>query len=60
MGGCAKKACRTGPKAPGYAANGAVIEAAAKQHGKSSSNNGWWIYPGTVPANPVIGEENES
>ena len=35
-----------------YAANSAVIEAAAKQHGKSSSNNGWWIYPGTVLAIP--------
>ena len=31
-----------------YAANSAVIEAAASQHGRSSSNNGWWIYPGTV------------
>lgn len=31
-----------------YAANSAVIEAAAGQHGKASSNNGWWIYPGTV------------
>ena len=35
-----------------YAANSAVIEAAAKQHGKSSSNKGWWIYPGTVLAIP--------
>lgn len=31
-----------------YSANSEAIEAAAKQHGKSSSNNGWWIYPGTV------------
>lgn len=31
-----------------YTANSATIEAAAKQHGKSSSNNGWWIYSGTV------------
>lgn len=35
-----------------YAANSAVIEAAAQQHGKSNSNNGWWIYPGTVLAIP--------
>lgn len=31
-----------------YAANSAVIEDEAKKHGKSSSNNGWWIYSGTV------------
>lgn len=31
-----------------YSANSAAIEAAAKQHGKSNSNNGWWIYTGTV------------
>lgn len=30
-----------------YNANKAVIEAAAKKHGKKSSDNGWWIYPGT-------------
>ena len=35
-----------------YAANSAVIEAVAQQHGKSNSNNGWWIYPGTVLALP--------
>lgn len=30
-----------------YQANKADIEAAAKKHGKSSSDNGKWIYPGT-------------
>lgn len=36
-----------------YAANKDVIEEAAKKHGKSSSDNGHWIYPGvtlTIPA----------
>lgn len=31
-----------------YEANKAVIEKAAKKHGKKNSNNGWWIYPGTT------------
>ena len=31
-----------------YNNNKTAIEAAAKSHGKQSSNNGWWIYPGTV------------
>ena len=31
-----------------YNANSSVIESAAKSHGRSSSNNGHWIYPGTV------------
>lgn len=31
-----------------YNANSTVIEEAAKAHGKSSSENGHWIYPGTV------------
>ena len=31
-----------------YAANQEVIEAVAKQHGKTSSNNGYWIWPGTT------------
>ena len=35
-----------------YSANSETIEAAARQHGKSSSNKGWWIYPGTVLAIP--------
>lgn len=30
-----------------YNANKNVIESAAKDHGKLSSSNGWWIYPGT-------------
>lgn len=30
-----------------YNLNRAAIEA-AKKHGRSSSSNGWWIYPGTV------------
>ena len=30
-----------------YNANKSTIEKAAKKHGKKSSNNGWWIYPGT-------------
>ena len=29
-----------------YNANKEVIEQTAKKYGKSSSNNGWWIYPG--------------
>ena len=31
-----------------YNANSGTIESAAKSHGKSSSSNGHWIYPGTV------------
>lgn len=31
-----------------YSLNKATIEAAAKKYGRSSSSNGWWIYPGTV------------
>ena len=31
-----------------YNANSATIESAAKSHGRSSSSNGHWIYPGTV------------
>ena len=30
-----------------YNLNKSVIEAAAKKHGRASSSNGWWIYPGT-------------
>ncbi len=30
-----------------YKANKVIIEKEAKAHGKKSSNNGWWIYPGT-------------
>ena len=35
-----------------YDANKDIIEKTAKKYGKSSSNNGWWIYPGvklTIP-----------
>ena len=31
-----------------YSLNKTAIEAAAKKYGRSSSSNGWWIYPGTV------------
>ena len=31
-----------------YDANKEIIESTAKKHGKSSSNNGHWIYPGVV------------
>lgn len=31
-----------------YSANGSVIEAEARKHGKSSSDHGHWIYPGCV------------
>lgn len=31
-----------------YEANKEIIEATAKKHGKKSSNNGWWIYPGVT------------
>lgn len=31
-----------------YEANKSIIESTAKQRGYSSSNNGWWIFPGTV------------
>ncbi len=35
-----------------YNANKTIIEQTAKKYGKSSSNHGWWIYPGvtlTIP-----------
>lgn len=31
-----------------YNANKSVIESTARKYGRSNSNNGWWIYPGTV------------
>lgn len=31
-----------------YNANSGTIESTAKSHGKSSSSNGHWIYPGTT------------
>ncbi len=36
-----------------YGANSGIIEASAKKHGKASSDNGHWIYPGDVYALPV-------
>ncbi|MCI9448172.1 MAG: LysM peptidoglycan-binding domain-containing protein [Lachnospiraceae bacterium] len=35
-----------------YNANSEAIESAAKSHGRSPSENGHWIYPGTVLAIP--------
>ena len=37
-----------------YNANKDVIEAAAKKHGKKSSDNGHWIYPGTTLTIPAV------
>lgn len=31
-----------------YNLNKEIIETTAKKHGKSDSNKGWWIYPGTI------------
>ena len=39
-----------------YAANAEQIEATARGHGKASSNNGHWIWPGEVLTIPGIGE----
>lgn len=36
-----------------YMANKAVIEKVARKHGRSSSNNGNWIYPGTILTIPA-------
>lgn len=36
-----------------YGANSGTIEASARKHGKSSSDNGHWIYPGDVYSIPV-------
>lgn len=36
-----------------YNANSGTIEASAKSHGKSSSDNGHWIYPGDVYTIPI-------
>lgn len=36
-----------------YNANKSIIESTAKKHGKKSSSNGWWIYPGTKLTIPV-------
>ena len=37
-----------------YNANANIIESTAKAHGKSSSSNGHWIYPGTVLTIPEV------
>ena len=37
-----------------YNANKSVIEKAAKKHGKKSSSNGHWIYPGTKLTIPAL------
>lgn len=37
-----------------YNANKTIIENTAKKHGKKSSNNGHWIYPGTVLTIPGV------
>lgn len=37
-----------------YNANKSAIEADAKKHGKSSSSNGHWIYPGLVLTIPAL------
>jgi hypothetical protein len=39
-----------------YDANADVIESTAKAHGKSSSSNGHWIWPGEVLSIPGAGE----
>lgn len=36
-----------------YDANASTIEAAAKKHGKSSSDHGHWIWPGTTLSIPA-------
>lgn len=52
--GISKKQYGNGSSHPKiYSANSGTIEASAKSHGKSSSNNGHWIYPGDVYAIPV-------
>ncbi len=43
-----------------YNANADVIEAAARSHGRSSSDNGHWIYPGTVLTIPGAGVESST
>lgn len=37
-----------------YDTNKEVIEKVAKEHGKTSSNNGWWIWAGTVLTIPKV------
>lgn len=53
--GIAKKYYGSGAKQTViYDANKSTIEAKAKAHGKSSSENGKWIYPGTVFTIPEV------
>lgn len=37
-----------------YEANKSVIEKTAREYGKKSSSNGWWIYPGTKLTIPKL------
>lgn len=41
-----------------YEANKATLDEAARKHGKSSSSNGHWIYPGTIIVIPGIDAAN--
>lgn len=43
-----------------YNANKSVIESTAKKHGKSSSSNGHWIYPGTKLTIPTSSSKSSS
>lgn len=53
--GIAKKYYGNGSKYTAiYNTNKTVIENAAKKHGKQSSSNGHWIYPGTVLTIPKL------
>lgn len=36
-----------------YEANKSIMESTARKYGRRDSNNGWWIYPGTVLKIPV-------
>lgn len=42
-----------------YDANKDIIESTAKKHGKSSSDNGHWIYPGVTMAIPNASGKNK-
>lgn len=43
-----------------YDANASLIEATARAHGKSSSSNGHWIWPGTVLTIPRAGNSTQT
>lgn len=43
-----------------YEANKEIIEQTARNHGKRSSNNGHWIYPGVTLVIPDISSNNDS